>query len=136
MPDQLSWQVWLAVGGGSAVGGLLRFGIGRWLDGRTTAGIPLATWLVNVVGSAVLCWLTVRHQRIPLDPRLQFGLTSGLLGGFTTYSAFNGELVRKLQEGLWFEAGLYLAATVGSALSHHFGRGVVWKARAYAGGQA
>ena len=94
----MSGSVWLAVGVGSGVGGLLRFAVARSLVERTPWGIPVATWLVNVLGSAALCWLAVRQERSPADLRLYLGLTTGVLGGFTTYSTFNGELVRKLTE--------------------------------------
>jgi CrcB protein len=108
----MNWQLWLAVGLGSAAGGLLRFGVASWLQGRTPWGIHVGTWLVNALGSLVFCWLMTRQQRAPADLRLYLGLTTGVLGGFTTYSTFNGELIRHLTEGRLAEAWLYLGVTV------------------------
>jgi CrcB protein len=124
----MSWHLGLAVAGGSALGGVLRFGVARWLEQRMPGGIPLATWLVNVLGSAALCWLAARQLRLPLSPPLYAGLTTGVLGGFTTYSTFNGELVRKLLDGRTGEAALYLGATVAACLAG--GLCGAWLARA------
>jgi hypothetical protein len=63
--------------------------------------------------------------------------------GFVTWALFAAAYVPTLarfhRSYLWgaflpFVALFYMAATIGSAVNHHFGRGVVWKGRAYAGG--
>ena len=66
---------------------------------------PFGTLLVNVVGSfvlAVIMYLTVRAE--VLSPTLQLTLGTGFCGGFTTYSTFNYETMKYLQEGAWLLA--------------------------------
>ncbi len=69
---------------------------------------PWATLTVNVVGSFLMGFLMSRG----LPPSLRAPVTTGILGGFTTYSAFNYEVTKAMEEGLWRKAALYLAVTV------------------------
>lgn len=101
-----------AVALGSAVGGLLRFGLARLLHGVAPAGLHLATLSVNVLGSAAFGWLLARHSQAAMHTTLYLGLTTGVLGGFTTYSTFNTELLRLVQAGHAERAGLYAAVTL------------------------
>jgi len=72
----------------------------------------VATLLVNVTGSALLCFLLARQGRAPLPNPLYLALTAGILGGFTTYSAFTGELVAGLYAGRLGQAFTYLALSL------------------------
>jgi CrcB protein len=47
-----------------------------------------------------------------ISPTLRLGLTTGVMGGFTTYSTFNYETLQYLQQNEWLAAGANLAATV------------------------
>lgn len=106
-----SWREWLWVAVGSALGGTLRFGLTRALLGMAPGGIHLATLAVNVVGSAVFGWLMARQGQLPLPAVTYLGLTTGILGGFTTYSTFNAEVLRHALAGQIGKAGAYAAAT-------------------------
>jgi CrcB protein len=101
------WLGIAAVSAGAVVGSLLRWGAGLWLNARW-AGFPLGTLFVNCVGGlvigAVLFWL----ERSP-NELLRLLLVTGLLGGFTTFSAFSVESLIMLQRG---ELGLALAHTL------------------------
>jgi CrcB protein len=94
------------------VGSLLRWAAGLWLNGRW-AGFPLGTLFVNCVGGlavgAVLFWL----ERSPSE-LVRLLLVTGLLGGFTTFSAFSAESLVLLQRG-------ELMLALGHALSHVIG---------------
>ncbi len=102
----MPWLQIAAVSFGAAAGALLRWGAGVWLNARWT-GFPLGTLFVNCVGGlaigAVLFWL----ERSP-NELLRLLLVTGLLGGFTTFSAFSAESLIMLQRG---ELGLALAHT-------------------------
>ena len=107
---------------GSGLGGVARWGVGlaarRWAA-ALPAPLPglLGTWLVNVVGSAVLAALVVRGHRGELGSEpMRLLLTSGAMGGFTTYSTFNTEMIALSAEGRWSTAVGYGLATVGGAL--------------------
>lgn len=118
-----AWLLAGAVFVGSGLGG-----VGRWAAGlllkRLGAGwpAPLAglagTWIVNVLGSAILAALVMRGHRGGLGHEpLRLLLTTGAMGGFTTYSTFNTEMVALMSEGRWPTALGYLCATVGGCLA-------------------
>jgi fluoride exporter len=74
---------------------------------------PYGTLIVNVVGSfllGALMHLGLTTNVISPTPRLV--LTTGVLGGFTTYSTFNYETMEYLREGALALAGLNVAATL------------------------
>jgi fluoride exporter len=117
-----------AVAAGSAVGGVLRWGTGLWLNARW-AGFPLGTLVVNCVGGALigvaLAWLA----RTPNELWHALWVT-GLLGGLTTFSAFSAESLLMLQRGQWaLAAGHTLAHVVGAlgcaALGHRAAQALI-----------
>jgi CrcB protein len=104
--------VLVAIGG--AVGSCLRYWVSLLL-GPITIGqsFPWATLTANVLGSLGLGLIFVLGEDRSLfgsDLRLLLG--TGVMGGFTTYSAFNLESIGLLQNGLWGRATLYMGATV------------------------
>jgi len=78
-------------------------------------GFPVSTLLINVVGAFALGLLTAR-----LWPRASASLRAllgpGLLGSFTTYSAFAVSLVALADAAEWLLAAVYLVATIGLGL--------------------
>ena len=63
-------------------------------------GFPLATLIVNVVGSFLIAFifeLAIARKDIPVN--LQLALTTGFMGGFTTYSSFNFETTKLVLDG-------------------------------------
>lgn len=92
---ELTWRLLVAVFIGTALGSLMRWGAGELLLLSGIGGAALAaTTAVNLLGSfclgALLEILKRRHAQTPAARLrlLQRGLGTGLLGGFTTYSAF------------------------------------------------
>jgi CrcB protein len=68
---------------------------------------------VNVIGSfllALLMHVGLRTELIP--PIVRIALATGVLGGFTTYSTFNYETFRCLQNGAWGAGATNVLATV------------------------
>lgn len=103
---------YMLVGAGGAVGCMLRFAVGR-LFGQTS--LPWATLTVNVAGGlamGVLAGLAIARGGAPWWPLLGIGL----LGGFTTFSAFSLELALMLERGAWGTALSYALASVLLAL--------------------
>jgi fluoride exporter len=100
---------------GAAIGAVLRWGAGLWLNPRWH-GFPLGTLFVNAVGGlligAALVWLEQR----PNEYLRLFALT-GVLGGFTTFSAFSAESLVLLHRGQWLMAVAHSAAHVFGALA-------------------
>ena len=98
------------VASGGAIGAWLRFATGRLLG---PSSFPFATLTVNLLGSLVMGllagWLA-RQGDGGEHWRLLLGV--GLLGGFTTFSAFSLEIVAMVQRGAFGLAGLYVLASV------------------------
>ena len=89
---------------GGAVGAVARYQVGRgvtaWLGPAAVTAFPWATLIVNVAGSLAMGllagWLA-RHGDGGETARLLLGV--GLLGGFTTFSAFSLELMLLIERG-------------------------------------
>lgn len=82
----------LIVFGAGGLGCTLRYLISLWAGERFGSAFPYGTLIVNVVGAFLMTFfmeLSLRIADFPDDLRL--ALTTGLLGGLTTYSAFNYE---------------------------------------------
>lgn len=104
----------LLVGIGGALGAIARWKLGGWLLHLTVQEkFPYATFAVNVVGClviGVLAGLAERHGMFAQSTRLF--LFTGLLGGFTTFSAFGLETLFLLRRGDPWVAALYVVASV------------------------
>jgi CrcB protein len=111
----MSWPLALAVAGGSAAGGLLRWAIGLWLNARW-AGFPLGTLVVNCVGGLLIGAALAWFEHLP-NEFLRLLLVTGLLGGLTTFSAFSAESLILMQRGHWALAAGHTAAHVLGALA-------------------
>ena len=92
---------------------MLRWLAGLWLNERWH-GFPLGTLFVNCVGGLLVGVALAWFERTP-DEMLRLLLVTGLLGGFTTFSAFSVESLVLLQRGEWLLAlGHTLAHVVGA----------------------
>jgi CrcB protein len=99
----------LSVAAGGALGASARFLLGQQL---ARPGFPVAVLVTNVVGSFLMGLLVVWLARRGLTAWQPFLLT-GLLGGFTTFSAFSLETVALLERGEVAHAAGYVLASVG-----------------------
>ena len=101
---------WLLVFGFGGVGAVLRVALGAAIGPR---GFPWATLLINLMGclaiGALHEWLSLRAS---LSPLWRPALMGGLLGGFTTFSAFGLETWALLQSGRAGAAVLYAFGSV------------------------
>ena len=114
-PSPLMASLHVALGG--AIGSVLRYQVGRgmthWLGPQAVSTFPWATLTVNLVGSlamGVLAGWLARHGEGGEQLRLLLGV--GLLGGFTTFSAFSLEMAMLLQRGQSVQAFVYISASV------------------------
>lgn len=110
----LPWLQALAVALGAALGALLRWRAGLWLNAMWT-GFPLGTLLVNAVGGLLIGSALAWFEQSP-DELLRLLLVTGFLGGLTTFSAFSVESLLLLQRGQWLLAAGHTLAHVLGAL--------------------
>src|SRR4029077_19220937 len=104
----------LIVALGGAVGSVLRYKLGGFALHHTQAwNFPVSTFGVNVIGCFVIGVLAalVEHHDL-LSPSMRLLLFTGLLGGFTTFSAFGYESVFLLRRGLISVAVGYVLLSV------------------------
>lgn len=98
---------------GGAVGAGARHLVGRAALAIWGSGFPVGTLLVNVVGGFAMgllaAWLASRASG---DEALRYLLGVGVLGGFTTFSAFSLETASMLQRGELATALFYILASV------------------------
>ena len=103
----------LVIGCGGAVGALMRYGLGWRITLLAGGGFPWGTLFVNIFGCFLAgLILTLFVTRIPLSDLLRNGLQIGLLGGFTTFSAFSIDAITLFDQGLWLRGLLYIVTTV------------------------
>jgi CrcB protein len=98
---------------GGAAGAGLRWEFGRLALARLGPGFPWGTLGVNLVGGllmGILAGTMMGHGSV--DRPLWLLLAVGLLGGFTTFSAFSLDVFAMIERGRLGAAGLYMAASV------------------------
>jgi CrcB protein len=90
----------MIVGAGGFIGSALRFMIGGWAQRVAAAGVfPYGTLVVNVVGCLLIGFLGgLAEYRQALEPAHRLFLMIGVLGGFTTFSAFAFETIGLMQD--------------------------------------
>ncbi|WP_041655858.1 fluoride efflux transporter CrcB [Azoarcus sp. KH32C] len=106
----------VAVGFGAAVGAWLRWGLGLLLNPLFLL-IPLGTLAANLLGGLImgasLAWI---HAVPEMSPAVRLLLTTGFLGGLTTFSTFSAESLHLMQRGEWFWLVLHTFVHVLGAL--------------------
>ncbi|HET9512405.1 MAG TPA: fluoride efflux transporter CrcB [Gemmatimonadales bacterium] len=119
----------LLVAAGGAVGAVLRYGLSGLVQGRTGPVFPYGTLAVNVVGCLLMGVISeLAESRGALEPGTRALITVGVLGGFTTFSAFGNETLNLLRDGERALAAGNIAANLILALA------AVWAGRAAAAG--
>lgn len=111
--------LYLAVGGGAALGALLRYALMVGMSGLGAPGVLWATVTANVVGSLVIALfaaLTAPDGRLLLGSEARQFVMAGLCGGFTTFSLASLDTFSLLARRDFAAAGLYLGATIGLSL--------------------
>ena len=106
--------IYLFLAGGLGV--LARFMSVRWVNNLLGSNFPYGTFFVNVIGSLLfgfLSWYIVhRLSNVAQADELRIGLLTGLLGGYTTFSAFSMETLQLLQNGQMTKALMYILLSV------------------------
>ena len=116
MAGAMGAAAFAAVGMGAACGAWLRWGLGLWLN-PVFALVPLGTLVANLVGGLLMGIALGVIQAWPaMSPALKLLLTTGLLGGLTTFSTFSAEACHLLQRGAIGWLGLHLLLHVSGSV--------------------
>ena len=122
MPYVLSLSAVLTVACGGAIGTVLRYICAVMMN---RAVFPYGTLAVNIAGSFVMgmlaAWLLSRPENAAVQSEnLRLFLAVGVLGGFTTFSAFSLETMKMFQNGLFASGISYVALSVFGSLAAIF----------------
>ena len=107
--------LWVSLGG--ALGTGARFLLGNLILNALGASFPLHTLAVNTIGSFLISVIgQVGAYSDLLSPETRLFLTTGVLGGFTTYSSFKYETLAQCQQGAWASGIANILVTVAACL--------------------
>lgn len=101
-------MIYFIVGFGGVIGAVLRYMIGKTFREIMEKDHPVSTLFINVIGSFLIGYLSVKH----LSGKYKIFLMTGLLGGFTTYSTFMLETLRYMKREKHIKALIYILVSV------------------------
>ena len=101
---------WVALGG--ALGAMARFGAVQLATARWEPTFPWGTLAVNVTGSLLIGFVATILSNREADPALRLLLITGVLGGYTTFSAFSFEALALITEQRHLAAASYMVGSV------------------------
>jgi len=101
------------IGLGSFLGGILRYWLSGYVQAKFYSEFPLGTFAVNLTGCFFIGLAFGFAERGSLSQETRIFLTTGILGGFTTFSAFSNETLGLLRQGTY---GLAAAYALGSLI--------------------
>ena len=112
-------MTYLLIAIGSALGGMARHWCGLAVAARMGTAFPLGTVLINILGSfliGLVAALTQADGRWGSAQLTRDFLMVGVLGGYTTFSAFSLQTLNLLRDGKLAYAGANVAVSVGACL--------------------
>jgi fluoride exporter len=110
-------NAYLLVFVGSGLGGALRHLVNVVMPRVAGTSFPYHTLAVNIVGSFAMGLLAGYFMRGAGDQSWRLFLTTGVLGGFTTFSAFSLDTVRLYQQGAVAPMTAYVVTSVGGSIA-------------------
>jgi fluoride exporter len=109
----ISWRDIVIVTVGSAIGGAARALLVSWTVSRVQTTLPLGVLLVNVIGSFIF-GMAVRYgvQSGTMSDTVRLLITTGLCGGFTTFSAFSFDIVDAMEQNQFRLSAVYVVSSL------------------------
>ncbi|HZO80349.1 MAG TPA: fluoride efflux transporter CrcB [Candidatus Binataceae bacterium] len=103
--------LWVGLGG--FFGANARYLLGGWVASRLGVGFPYGTYIINVTGSFILGFFLAFAQDRPwVAPPARLLFAVGFVGAYTTFSTFEYESIRLLQDGELLLSVVYLLGSV------------------------
>ena len=112
----MSVKLILAIGAGSFIGGVFRYLLSLLIQSKTTTNFPLGTMIVNIIGCFFIGIVFGFFDKGQLSYEWKLFFATGVIGGFTTFSAFSIETFNLLKGGYVGYAALYILASVFAGL--------------------
>ena len=106
-------QQLLFIAAGGAIGAVMRFGVSNGVHTLFGRDFPYGTLTVNVLGSMLIgfCYITML-ERLSLGPEWRAFIIIGILGAFTTFSAFSIETFNLIESGEMIKAAANILLSV------------------------
>ena len=102
----------LAVGVGGGIGALMRYFLASWIQPSWWPGFPFGIFVVNVTGGLVMGLITALAAfKLHMTPEVRAFLTTGILGGYTTFSTFSLDSALLIERGAYTQAAAYIAGS-------------------------
>ncbi len=105
-------KIILAIGTGSFLGGISRYLLSQFVQAKFMSTFPFGTFVVNILGCFLIGIVFGFADRNAMSQEWRLFLATGLLGGFTTFSAFSNETIGMIRDGQFGYAIAYLALSV------------------------
>jgi fluoride exporter len=104
---------YLMVGVGGGLGSILRFWLGSYVGSRMGTRFPYGTFIINVTGSFLIGFVfALLTTRTTWSPNWRYLIPVGFIGGYTTFSSFEFETLRAIQDGQIYLGVLYVVSSV------------------------
>lgn len=113
-------MIFLLIAVGGAAGSVLRYAVGRAVQGASASGFPIGTMVVNVSGCFLIGILVRQFLNMQGSPELRALLIVGFCGGFTTFSTFSAETIGLIEGGEYVRAASYVVLSVALCLGATF----------------
>ena len=101
-----------AIGIGSCIGGISRYLLSQFIQNKFLSTFPFGTLGVNIIACFLIGIVFGLSDRGNLTMEWRLFLATGILGGFSTFSAFSNETVSLLRDGQIWQAFTYIACSV------------------------
>jgi fluoride exporter len=104
---------YVLVGVGGCFGSVLRFWLGSYIGSRMGTRFPYGTMVINITGSFLIgLVLAVLTAKTLWSPNWRYLIPIGFIGGYTTFSSFEYEALRTIQDGQIGFGLLYVVLSV------------------------
>jgi len=127
----MQFGVLLAIALGGAFGSIARHYVSTGIYNATGAAFPFGILGVNVIGGLIMgIVVELGALKLNYSPEIRAFLTTGILGGFTTFSAFSLDTALLIERGDWLGSAVYAVASVALSVGALFTG--LWLVRVFA----